>query len=241
MDVSAAPLFHTGSRTPDTARLAIALAVALGVHAVLIVIPISQVPRIPDAPVDNDLPLEIRLVPSANTEASKTPETNPLATRKKSHNSENSITVEAEQTPTIATPDTEVQRDLKAIPVPAETAASHSTTKPNPENHSTTLLKPMDQPIDSGVKSRSTVFDPKLRKKLAHERSKIQKFHSSDTTYMTATGKFAQQGDRCWDVVKLAPDDEIGDSGHWFRRKCPMNISRPPSDIDRLAEKYGLP
>lgn len=241
MDVSAATPFHTDSRTPDSARLAIALAVALGVHAVLIVIPISPVPRIPDAPVENYLPLEIRLVPSANTEASKEPETKALSTPKKSHNSENSNTVEAEQTPTIATPDTEVQRDLKAIPVPAETAASHSTTKPNPENHSNTLLKSADQPTDFGAQSRSTIFDPKLRKKLAHERNKIQKFHASDAAYMTATGKFVQQGDRCWDVVKLAPGDEIGGSDQWFRRKCPMNISRPPSDIDRLAEKYGLP
>lgn len=241
MDVSAVTPFNTGSRTPDTVRLAIALAVALSVHAILIVIPISQNPRIPNAPANNRSPLEIRLMRSANTKARKKPKINALSVPNKSHNAENFKTVEAEQTPATSTPDIEVQKGLKANLLSTETVVSQSTTELKPEIHSARPLKPTDQPADSGAKSRSTVFDPELRKKLVHERNKIQKFHANDAAYMTATGKFVQQGDRCWDVVKLAPDDEIGGSEQWFRRKCPMNVSRPSSDTDRLAEKYGLP
>ncbi|MCW8126532.1 hypothetical protein [Microbulbifer halophilus] len=123
-------------------------------------------------------------------------------------------------------PKTVIQTEQKpAAPAPQKDTAGTTERPATPE---------------SGAKSRSTVFDPNLAKKLARERHKVRKFKSEDDNYRTATGTFVQQGDRCWEVLQLVSGDTSSESSQWLRRKCP-GASRSKSDIDRLARKYGIP
>ncbi|MBB3061396.1 hypothetical protein [Microbulbifer rhizosphaerae] len=229
MDFSTTIPLRTGSETSDTWRLAISLTIALGVHAALITIPVSLVPLLPGTAASNKYPLKIILLSSKNTEASQAPNTDhpttPAKPRKPERRSaEKSNKAEAGRPPAPSRPDAEIQ----------------SKSTPKPETPSTAGTRSMDIPADSGAKSRSTVFDPKLEKKLARERNKVRKFKSRDTEYTTTTGTFVQQGDRCWEVKKSDPSDMSSESSLWFRMKCPK-ASRSESDIDRLAEKYGIP
>lgn len=102
-----------------------------------------------------------------------------------------------------------------------------------------------DQPVEmhrseSGAKSHSTVFDPRLAAKLSHERNKVQKFASDNTEFMTATGTFIRKDDYCAEIRRLIPSDIDSNVSQHFKIKCTRK-QRAQEDIERLARKYGIP
>ncbi|WP_299947198.1 hypothetical protein [uncultured Microbulbifer sp.] len=244
----------------DTRRLVISLAIALGLHAALIAIPASLVPQDRDMAAGKQSSLQIKLVNHQMTR--------PAATSGQSSTQHNPRKLVEQSKPrpkggplsrTGASPATlekiqkaerrSIERSSQPGAAPqsapsAPSAESQGEPPPKFETYTPAEAWPMGIPADSDRdKSRSTVFNPKLRKRLDLERNKIRKFESADTEYATATGtgsRFVRQGDRCWDVKKTNPDDIGSDSALWFGSKCP-NTSRSLAEIDQLAEKYGIP
>ncbi len=95
------------------------------------------------------------------------------------------------------------------------------------------------QPIP-GAKTRSTVFDPRMVNKLKGERNRVRQVRSRDTEFTTNTGMFVQRGDSCWEEKDLLPGDIDSNVTQRFKIKCTIN-RRSQKDIDRLADKYGIP
>lgn len=183
MDFSTTIPLRSGSEASDTWRLAIALAIALGLHAVLITIPVSLASLNPGTATSNQSPLQIILLSDKNTEAPPAPNTDHPSTQARPRKLERRSVEKSNKT------------GAERAPAPSRAGAetqNKSTSKPAPP--STADIRPMDIPADSGAKSRSTVFDPQLQKKLARERNKVRKFEYRDTEYRTATGTFVQQG-----------------------------------------------
>ncbi len=241
MNFSSTISLATTTKLSDTRRLVISLAIALGLHAVLIAIPASLAPQDRDMVAGKQFSLQIKLVnhkktrPAANNGLSPT-QHNP---RKLVEQSKPKPKAERRST----------ERSSQPGAAPHSTLYEPSTESqdeppPKFETYTPTETWPMGIPADSyGDKSRSTVFNPKLRKRLDLERNKIRKFESADTEYATTTGtgsRFVRQGDRCWDVKKTNPDGIGSDSTLWFGSKCP-GVSRSQAEIDQLAEKYGIP
>lgn len=120
---------------------------------------------------------------------------------------------------------------------PKDTARTES--RPAQKAPGTVTIEPIDQP-ETGAKSRSTVFDPRLAGKLDGARNRVQQFDSGNTEVMTATGTFIRKGNRCEEVKKLLPGDIDSNLSQPFKIKCTKR-SRPQEDIDRLAREYGIP
>lgn len=99
---------------------------------------------------------------------------------------------------------------------------------------------PKAAPSTPGAKTRSTVFDPRMTKKLKFERNRVRQVQSRDTEYTTNGGMFVQRGDKCWEEKDLLPGDIDSNVSQRFKIKCTIN-RRSQQDIDRLAEKYGIP
>ncbi|MFC6635218.1 hypothetical protein [Microbulbifer taiwanensis] len=198
----------------------LALLIAVALHAMLLTLPLS-----PDRnPPPYSAPIRITIVQPPVPESAPAP-------------------TEAVGPPGEPALPTKSESPVGAVN-PADTALSLEkqtvSTAPAEEVSGT-----IDQPLqtiapDPGAKSRSTVFDPRLAEKLARERKRVQKFDSRDTEHMTSTGTFVQQGDRCWEVKKLLPDDIDSNLTQDFNVKCTKR-RRPGDDIDRLARKYGIP
>ncbi|WP_308367997.1 MULTISPECIES: hypothetical protein [unclassified Microbulbifer] len=119
---------------------------------------------------------------------------------------------------------------------PDATAAAPATSNKNEAITKTT----QQLPTTDGAKERSTVFDPRLAKKLARERNKVRKFKSRDTEFMTANGTFVQNGNTCAEIRELVPLDIDSNVSQSFKIKCTKR-RRSQEDIDRLARKYGIP
>ncbi|SHG11567.1 hypothetical protein SAMN04487965_3315 [Microbulbifer donghaiensis] len=105
--------------------------------------------------------------------------------------------------------------------------------------------QPIDQPgkawpPEAGAKSRATVFDPRLARKLASERNRVQKFESGNIELMTATGTFIRKDDYCAEIRELVPSDIDSNVSQHFKIKCTKR-RRPQEETDRLARKYGIP
>ncbi|WP_346839521.1 hypothetical protein [Microbulbifer sp. SAOS-129_SWC] len=134
-----------------------------------------------------------------------------------------------------------------AEPARAPTAPTAETTSesntPEPSTLQPKTLIPATgavEPPRDGAKRRSTVFDPRLRQQLSHERNKVKKFKPRQAEYMTNTGTFIQHGDTCGEYRELVPQDIDSHVVQWFKIKCTKR-RRPQEDIDRLARKYGIP
>jgi len=117
-------------------------------------------------------------------------------------------------------------------------AAPTAETSPGPPSQ--TPATEGDEAPHEGARHRSTVFDPRLREQLSHERNKVKKFVPRRAEYMTNTGTFIQHGDTCGEIRELVPQDIDGHAEQWFQIKCTKR-RRPQEDIDRLARKYGIP
>lgn len=217
-------LFPTPPTQPALSRRTLlALLVAAALHLLLLALPISF-----DLDRPQRAPILITIAQPPKPAETPVTETSPLEDRPP-----------AEEAETID------------IPPPANTAKEAPkienpfTVPENTPPAARTADATVEQPAkpaapEGGAKSRSTVFDPGLAKKLARERNKVRKFKAEDAEYRTTTGTFVQRGDRCWEVKQLISGDTSSESSQWLRQKCPKN-SRSRSDIDRLARKYGIP
>lgn len=207
---------------PLSRRILLALLLALALHAALLLLPLSLDRELPR----RNPPIRITIVQPPKPEVVPAP----------------AKTIEpaaATTEPPAATPakPASPSKPTKPKPSPATPKPTAEVEKqPAPVQSAGDTRPP---PAETGAKSRSTVFDPGLAKKLARERNKVRRFESEDARYRTATGTFVQQGDRCWEVVQLVGDTST-ESSQWLRRKCP-GTSRSGADIDRLARKYGIP
>ncbi|MFA0811124.1 hypothetical protein [Microbulbifer epialgicus] len=197
--------------------------------------------------------------PAVNTER---PSTQVESQEVERHIAENTVKVKTEQSPVLSHPDNEEQgKSMSNSELPLSAGEPNTQVKPqqperlsveNPDKVNGTISRPkpetpstistrfMDMPVNFGTESQSTVFDPVMERKLARERSKVPRFEHTEVNYTTATGTFVQVGDRCFDVKDMPPGNRNSDLNPWFGAKCPNN-SRSKEDIDRLAEKYGIP
>ncbi|WP_444931026.1 hypothetical protein ACJJIF_04375 [Microbulbifer sp. SSSA002] len=205
----------------DSWRLTISLALAIGVHAVLVAIPVSLTPDVGPSPsATHRFKLfagkNIQAPAAANTDKDKTRP--PPSSGKQGQSVRDTVT-------------TMVKDEPISTPPPQETKR---TSAPSTVNH-----RVIDTPVAPGAEHQPTVFDSVLAKKLARERNKIRRFEPVEARYKTATGTFTQIGDRCFDVKETSAGSTDSDLNSWFRAKCPNN-SRSQADIDRLAEKYGI-
>ncbi len=238
MDLSNRVDLQNKSKKAETWRLIISLTLSLGAHAVLICIPIALAPRALETREASRTPIEIILI---RRDIKKVP---PVANSKIDY-----LTVEPNSTHSISPQKPEnntKERSSEVEPRRKSTIRENYKvqvkTKLRPEKHPVpTVINPqLSVPTDPRAGSQSTVFDPKLEEKLIRDRNKVRKFLPKDARYKTSTGRFVQIGDRCWDVKDVPVSNKNSDLNPWFRAKCPNN-SRAQSDIDRLAEKYGIP
>ncbi|WP_143731970.1 hypothetical protein [Microbulbifer sp. GL-2] len=234
MDFKTTVPLRTNSDITNVWRLVISTVIALGIHAALVAIPFTPTP---DTTTDFPSPLEIILLSSKNTEASLAPNTGPA----------NPQEIELEKPQASSHPDKQGRGKSTSIPevprteIEAQTQEGESMPFPKPRTRSLLGSENMDNVSpDSGAKRQATVFDPVLEKKLVRERSKVGRFQPTEANYRTATSTFVQVGDRCFDVKDSPPGNTDSDLNPWFRAKCPSN-SRSRADIDRLADKYGIP
>ncbi|WP_288132765.1 hypothetical protein [Microbulbifer sp.] len=111
-----------------------------------------------------------------------------------------------------------------------------------PEKKSQSLTEPPGNSAShsDGAKSRSTVFDPSLSQQLQKARNRVQKFETRDTNQATENGVFIQRGNKCWEFKKLLPAGNETNVTQRFNINC-SERRRTQEDIDRLAEKYGIP
>ncbi|WP_152453556.1 hypothetical protein [Microbulbifer sp. THAF38] len=116
---------------------------------------------------------------------------------------------------------------------------SSTAVTTQPENLSPQKATTLTVPAESGAKNKAVVFDPRLKRALDRENNKVRQLQTKDALYTTATGTFVQLDDKCFDLKDL-PAGSNSDLNPWFRAKCPTS-SRSQADIDRLAEKYGIP
>lgn len=243
MDFNTTIPLRTNSDITNSWRLVISLVIALSMHAVLITIPVTLTP---DATIDIPPSLQVMLLSSKNIEASPAPETDHSSSPAKPQEVERSSPespdkVQLEQSQATSQPDK--QGRAKSVPIPEVPPAHTGKSMPLPilETFPAVDAEYMDNvTVGPGTKRKATVFDPMLEKRLVRERNKVRKFQPTEANYKTATSTFVQVGNRCFNVKDLPVGNTDSDLNPWFKAKCPKN-SRSQADIDRLAEKYGIP
>jgi len=243
MDVTITIPSRTNSEVTNIWRWLVSLIIALGVHTVLIVIPVTLAP---DTTTSIPPPLEITLLTTKNTETLPASNTEHSTNQAKpqeimGNKAKSPEKVGLEQSQAIT--QTDIEERAKPVSRPEVPPAQTGESMPPPKFETFPAVDTgyMDNvTVDPGAKRQATVFDPLLEKKLARERNKVRKFQPEEANYTTATGTFVQVGDRCFDVKDLPAGNTDSDLNPWFKAKCPNN-SRSQAEIDRLAEKYGIP
>lgn len=139
----------------------------------------------------------------------------------------------APATPQAAVPEASNQPPAEVNSAPRAQAPANA-----PNRYPPTVKTPIES--GNGAKARSTVFDPRLAQRLSQERARVPKFKKPNAEYMTTTGTFVQNGDSCSERRALVPSDIDSNVTQAFNIKCTKR-RRPQADIDRLAEKYGIP
>ncbi|MCO1336130.1 hypothetical protein MO867_17500 [Microbulbifer sp. OS29] len=242
MDLKTTTPSHQNPKATKVWRLTISLIISIGLHIVLITIPISLVPD-PDPAPPPSTRLKIKLLtgqgskisPVVNAdkiEAEKAPALTQPNVQKLSKSTPNSVSILAKDKPATNLPPQDLGRLME------NQNKIHKRVPPS--SISAVGSRVLDAPIGPEMRRQPAVFDPYLEKKLTRERSKIRRFKPVVAKYKTNTGTFTQVGDRCFDVKELPAGITDSDLNSWFKVKCPNN-SRPQENIDRLAEKYGIP
>ncbi|WP_444884897.1 hypothetical protein [Microbulbifer sp. PSTR4-B] len=240
MELQPPPLVYKDNETSISWRLWVSLAIALSLHMVLLTIPVS-------VPPDNQLNKQstIRFILKHKKPTASSPINSPdsagrpkrSVTTTKPKVGQNEVLPAASAT--AKPPSSGIQQKHEA-PIRVTTSEHRdlaNTTQP--ENLSSQKAVTLTVPAESGAKSKAVVFDPRLKRALDRENNKVRQLQTKDALYTTATGTFVQLGDKCFDLKDL-PAGSDSDLNPWFRAKCPKN-SRSQADIERLAEKYGIP
>ena len=232
--IDTSPLQPDTPGNSDKSPLAVALLCALALHLLLLAVPQSlNKLRHRDTPT-----LHINLIHNTSQ-----PMPLPKSVEKPASKPEQAEKPrEPKKLPTAQQP-----KPAQKNSAPAPEKARNTQRKSSPPQEASTIhnRNPATQtpsPTEKldGAKSRSTVFDPRLAGRLAQERNKVKKFTPRSAEYMTSTGTFIQNGNKCVEVKKLIAIDIDSNLSQEFKIKCTKR-RRPQADIDRLAEKYGIP
>lgn len=220
-------------------RLLVSLALALSLHSLFIAIPLQQQQLL------NNKSIHVTLTQPPATGSTGTAQQDSGA-RKDRTTKHPPVTAPNENTEKPATPEAptdslEPRQETPAPPASKDAATQKATQKVVSEP---VTAAPAEQPTTAdshqGAKTRSTVFDPRLARQLEQERNKVQKFKKPEAELMTATGTFIQNGNYCAEIRKVLVGDADSYIYQDFKIKCTKR-RRPQEDIDRLAEKYGIP
>ncbi|WP_413661973.1 hypothetical protein ACG1BZ_11875 [Microbulbifer sp. CNSA002] len=211
-------------KTTQNWRFAVSVLIAIGTHIALIVVPVSIAPG--PTPRTNTS-LEVKLLAPFTPLPSTSP---PTA-------EEPSVVSEQDTAPTDV-----VTVTSPPIPDSLNNVKPTKIEEPPPKLEGALEARPHseDFPIAPRSGRQPTVFNPVLERKIARERNKVRRYQPTENRYQTSTGTFVQVGDRCFDVKELPATNTDSDLNPWFGAKCPDN-SRSQAEIDRLAEKYGIP
>ncbi|WP_445354199.1 hypothetical protein ACJJI5_12525 [Microbulbifer sp. EKSA008] len=211
-------------KTTKNWRFAVSVLIAIGTHIALIVVPVSIAPS--PTPRTNTS-LEVNLLAPFTSLPSTSP---PTA-------EEPSVVSEQDTAPTDAVTVTSppISDSLNKVK-PAK------IEEPPPKLEGALEARPHSEDLPTAPRSgrQPSVFNPALERKIARERNKVRRYQPTENRYQTSTGTFVQVGDRCFDVKELPATNTDSDLNPWFGAKCPDN-SRSQAEIDRLAEKYGIP
>ncbi|WP_237060535.1 hypothetical protein [Microbulbifer sediminum] len=223
-------------------RLLVSLTLALCLHVLFIAIPLQQQQR--QLAKDKSLHVALTRSPATGSKETTQRETGTEQDRK--------------TTPTTAVTAPDGNTRKPTIPeAPTDSPEPRSETPPAPARKGTATQKPVSRAVSEpvteapskqpptannhqGAKTRSTIFDPRLLRQLEQERNKVQKFKKLEAEFMTATGTFIQNGDYCAEIRKVLVGDADSNLYQPFTIKC-TKWRRPQEDIDRQAEKYGIP
>ncbi|WP_444913086.1 hypothetical protein [Microbulbifer sp. PAAF003] len=224
MDFNTATPSLSNIKTTQNWRFAVSVLIAIGTHIALIVVPVSIAP---DPTPRTNTSLEVKLLAPFTPLPSKSP---PTA-------EEPSVVSEQDTAPTDA-----VTVTSPPIPDSLNKVKPVKIEEPPPKLEGALEARPHSGDFPTAPRSgrQPTVFNPALERKIARERNKVRRYQPTENRYQTSTGTFVQVGDRCFDVKELPATNTDSDLNPWFGAKCPDN-SRSQAEIDRLAEKYGIP
>lgn len=207
---------------PPSRRVTVAVVIAVALHGILLTLPVSLYREPPPRPA----PLRITISQPPAPEVAPAEPVDHLAEPELPAEPEPPVKTANPVDPVPATPEKPIRTEKKTTPPAPQQDTAGSTDRPaTPE---------------SGAKSRSTVFDPRLARELARERNRVKAFDPGDAEVMTATGTFIRKGNHCEEVKKVLPGDIDNNLTQPFTIKCTKR-RRPREDIDRLAREYGIP
>ncbi|WP_445366044.1 hypothetical protein ACJJJB_08295 [Microbulbifer sp. ANSA001] len=240
MDLNITASLCSNSKTTVNAwRLAISLVIAVAVHIGLLIIPMSIAP---DTSPGIASPLEINLLANKKIEVPRADDTELPPSHIKPQELEGYTTETTGNNVIEVTPSTPNINGGSITNADSSSTISKQIDQPQNPDH-LGMEKPtptLEASGDSEARSQPTVFDPVLERKLAQQRNRVRRLERTEAMYTTTTGTFVEVGDRCFNVKDLPPGNTNSDLNPWFRAKCPDN-SRSKAEIDRLAEKYGIP
>ncbi|WP_444913799.1 hypothetical protein [Microbulbifer sp. TRSA007] len=212
-------------KTTQNWRFAVSVLIAIGTHIALIVVPVSIAPG-PTPRTKTSL--EVKLLASFTP----LPSTSPPTDEEPSAVSKQEINAQTDAVPITSPP----------IPDRLNKVKPAKIEEPPPKLEGALEARPHSGDFPTAPRSgrQPSVFNPALERKIARERNKVRRYQPTENRYQTSTGTFVQVGDRCFDVKELPATNTDSDLNPWFGAKCPDN-SRSQAEIDRLAEKYGIP
>ena len=236
------PEFPFAAKTQSETRrhrpILTALITAAIIHGLLFTIPIEFFERTPKQAA----PIYLKIFPPPPRDAE--PATPPPATTAPevpSNPSANHTLPKrsAAQQPAAIEP-TRSQKRSAPPPITTRATPREKSTDETPRQVPVPSTEGSHPQVESGAKTRSTVFDPRLSQQLDDVRNQVQKFEVLNSEHSTDNGRFVQKGNKCWEERKLLPGDIDSNVTQRFNIKCSKR-RRSQEDIDRLARKYGIP